>query len=224
MSNLSSEQAAERLGINGQRFRALASAGRLPAHKIGRVWVIDSDLLPDPAERPGPGRPLSADNAWAILAILAGERAEWVADPSVLSRLRRRCRDSQQLIASLRHGVSRAQILRFRFLPHDLELLSQRADLVRSGLSANDPHINIRSRPDEVDAYIDEKSLDRIVEEFRPIGDPDRPNAVLRIPSRSWVLGRGNPAPSSVVAADLLSHEDARVHRAARHALQRLSQ
>lgn len=45
MEVLTTKQAAERLGITVRRVQALVSAGRLPAVKIGRDFVIKpSDL------------------------------------------------------------------------------------------------------------------------------------------------------------------------------------
>ena len=53
---LTAAQAAERLGVNASRVRALIAAGRLGAQKIGRDWVIPEYALLDVAERK-PGRP-----------------------------------------------------------------------------------------------------------------------------------------------------------------------
>ena len=53
---LTAAQAAERLGVNASRVRALIAAGRLDAQKPGRDWVIPEYALLDVAERK-PGRP-----------------------------------------------------------------------------------------------------------------------------------------------------------------------
>lgn len=55
-SLLSTEEAAERLGVAGSRIRQLIKEGRLPAKKIGGGWVIagkDLELVKDRK----PGRP-----------------------------------------------------------------------------------------------------------------------------------------------------------------------
>ena len=218
MSDLSSRQAAEVLGVNEQRLRVLAAAGRLRARKVGRAWIIDSSRLPGPEDRRGPGRPLSADNAWALLALLNGEVPRWV-DPSVRSRLRRRAKDPALLVSSLRGSQPRSRVLSFHFLPRDLDRLRARRGLILAGLSADDPSIDMRARPDELDGYVDEDALRRIVKEYHPISDPNQVNAVLRVPSRSWVLDRDAPLPLAVVAADLLVAADARVRRSGEQAI-----
>ena len=222
MSDLSSRQAAEVLGVNEQRLRVLAASGRLPARKVGRAWIIDSSHLPDPGDRRGPGRPLSAGNAWGLLALLSGEVPGWV-DPSVRSRLRRRAKDPSQLILSLRSSQPRSRVFSFRFLPVDLDRLRARRGLVLAGLSADHPSIDMRARSDELDAYVDEDALRRIVKEYRPISEPKQANAILRIPSRNWVLDRDGSSPLAVVAADLLADADPRARRSAEQALRALA-
>lgn len=49
---LSVTEAATRLGVSSRRVRALIDAGRLPAQKIGRTWVIREADLAKVTERP----------------------------------------------------------------------------------------------------------------------------------------------------------------------------
>lgn len=56
---ISTKEAAKELGVTTIRVRALISAGRLPAQKIGRDWIIcRSDLDLVRVRKPGrpPGR------------------------------------------------------------------------------------------------------------------------------------------------------------------------
>ena len=53
---LTTRDAAERLGVTVRRVQALIKAGRLPATRIGRDWLIAPDALAAVAERK-PGRP-----------------------------------------------------------------------------------------------------------------------------------------------------------------------
>jgi len=53
---LTTDQVAERLGITPRRVRALITAGRLKAKKIGRDYLIDSRDLAKFTPLP-PGRP-----------------------------------------------------------------------------------------------------------------------------------------------------------------------
>jgi hypothetical protein len=81
----------------------------------------------------------------------------------------------------------------------------------------------MRARSDELDAYVDEDALRRIVKEYRPISEPKQANAILRIPSRNWVLDRDGSSPLAVVAADLLADADPRARRSAEQALRALA-
>ena len=56
MKILTTEQAAERLGIGSQRVRDLIKAGRLPAERFGSQWLIKEKDLKLVAVRK-PGRP-----------------------------------------------------------------------------------------------------------------------------------------------------------------------
>ena len=53
---LTTEQVAQRLGVTPRRVRALITAGRLKAKKIGRDYLIDSRDLAKFTPLP-PGRP-----------------------------------------------------------------------------------------------------------------------------------------------------------------------
>lgn len=64
---LSVEAAAGRLGVSERRVRALIAAGRLPAERVGRAWVIQPAALGQvEGERPV-GRPLGVVAAWREL-------------------------------------------------------------------------------------------------------------------------------------------------------------
>ncbi len=56
MKTITTKQAAKILGINDSRVRQLILAGRLPAKKFGRDWLINEKDLAKVANRK-PGRP-----------------------------------------------------------------------------------------------------------------------------------------------------------------------
>ena len=60
MNLLTTQQAAERLGISQPRIYQLISEGRLRAQKVGRDYVIDEGDLKQVENRPSPGRPSKA--------------------------------------------------------------------------------------------------------------------------------------------------------------------
>lgn len=88
MSEVSVAQAAELLGVGPARIRQMAAAGRIPARKVGRDWLIDARGLRGPATV---SRPMSERMAWALLMLSGGEPAPWVS-PTERSRIRRQLR------------------------------------------------------------------------------------------------------------------------------------
>jgi excisionase family DNA binding protein len=56
MKLISTKEASKQLGVNVQRVKQLIYAGRLPAQKIGKVWIIRERDLAKVADRK-PGRP-----------------------------------------------------------------------------------------------------------------------------------------------------------------------
>jgi excisionase family DNA binding protein len=58
--DLTTAQVAEKLGVSTRRVRALITAGRLRANKLGRDWMIDSRQLDRFTPMP-PGRPPHKD-------------------------------------------------------------------------------------------------------------------------------------------------------------------
>lgn len=56
MNILTTTEAATRLGVSPRRVQALIKAGRLPAQKLGRDWMIRAQDLKLVEDRK-PGRP-----------------------------------------------------------------------------------------------------------------------------------------------------------------------
>ena len=143
----STKEAAERLGVSVQRIRALASAGRLKAGKVGAQWVVEK--LTREIREPRPGRPLSSRSAWALLAELCGVAPDWI-HASALSRLRRRLRDPEWSVRALLYSQPRAEILRWRALPSDLHKIRREAKIIPSGLSALSSDFDIVPAKNEI--------------------------------------------------------------------------
>lgn len=220
MDEISVAEAADRLDIAPQRVRALARAGRLSARRLGRAWAIRQPQRGWESQQRKPGRPLAAANAWALLAILDGASPDWV-DPAVRSRLRKRARALGQVESALRYCEPRSDLHRLKVLPPDLGRIRKLVSMVPSGLSAEDPGIDVLSVSPELDGYVNGRDLEAVRRRFHPLESPEAPNLILRVPSNDWILQQER-APSSVVAADLLDHSDPRVARAAHRLLSRL--
>lgn len=215
MRGISVHQAARRMGVSDQRVRALLQAGRLGGRKIGSVWIVEPTIV----ARSHGGRPLSASNAWGVLALLSGQNPLWL-DPSVKSRIKRRIR-SGDLVSTLRNCEPRSGIVRWRVLPGDLSKIATEGHIIASGLSVDRAELDVVGVGRELDGYIERHDLARIAKRFRPDQEPDRPNLILRVPSHTWISAF-DEAPLAVVAADLLDHVDARVARAAERVLEGL--
>lgn len=61
MKLINTKEASRQLGVNMQRVRQLIAAGRLPAQKVGRDWIIRERDLAKVADR-RPGRPKKAES------------------------------------------------------------------------------------------------------------------------------------------------------------------
>jgi len=201
MKRRSVSEVARELQLSPQRVRVLASRGLLEAEKLGNQWVVNGI---GPARRSRPGRPVSAANAWGLLALLAGEVPGWL-DPSVRSRLRRRLREPGWVLQGLGSSQPRAAVERLRVWPVDLITLEVFGD------------------GEILDGYVSRQAFEAIDRRLHPLRGSSRPNVVLRIPHHDWVLDQGARVPVAVAAADLLHAEDARERRAARDLLLRLA-
>lgn len=65
MGQITTSEAARRLGITRFRVCQMIAEGKLPAVKFGRDWVILEDDLRPLEHRPGPGRPAKRPTAHA---------------------------------------------------------------------------------------------------------------------------------------------------------------
>src|SRR5215210_7586339 len=115
---LSVPEASRELARSQQRVRQLIHHGVLPAAKVGGSWAVDRSavqLLARHKQRPG--RPLNANNAWAVLALLAGDHPAWLR-PDVRSRLRRRLENPGWVESALEAAEDRSAIA-WLWLPAD---------------------------------------------------------------------------------------------------------
>lgn len=220
MAEISVREAARELGVDERRVRALIQAGRLPARKLGGVWAIEASAPRRLVERRA-GRPLSAANAWALLALLSGGHPDWI-DPAAASRLRRKRSDPDWLVRTLVRSEHRSEVHRWRVLDGDLTKIRDGYHVVPAGLSAQIGELDIVSPPRGLDAYVDRRLIKQLSRRFRPVARAAQPNLILRVPAHGWILGH-TVAPPAVIAADLLDHEDPRVRRAARRLLTTLA-
>lgn len=222
-------EAAKRLAVIPQRVRVLIADGRLPAQRVGSRYVLDAADVERFAREPRVrGRPLNAANAWALLAVVAGlPNNGSLGERPLRSRGRIESlleQGAQAVTLALLRSQPRAAFHVWRILPSDADRLLDDSRIVKSGLCAGARGINVRYDPrrDGIDGYVARSDLADLEREFQPIKHSADANVLLRVPEGAeWVLGE-SVAPLAVVAIDLLSHDDPRVVRAGREALERL--
>lgn len=211
-------EAARLLGVSPQRVRALAAAGQLPAYKQAGRWFIERRAL-EKRLREGQlhGRPFKAAQAWGLIALAEGGKAEWLDAPE-RSRLRRvlRQRNWEQIVPCLQ---GRSKRLPLRAHSSDLRRLASESDLVRSGISAASDHRFEIVEPGAFEAYVSSRRLGELQRRYR-LKASDDPNVVLRVIEGVWPFPpHSRVAPRLAAALDLLDDDDERTRRAGRLAL-----
>lgn len=214
-------QAAELLGVNHERVRALIAAGALEASKLGGRWLIEDASLERLLRRERPtGRPFSPRRSWGLLMLAAGRNPGWLSG-SDISRLRGRLRD-QPLRELLPRLYRRARVHHLRAHPSDLVRLADERDAVRTASSAAQDHGLDLVAGDELDIYLPDRRLKRLRREYA-LTSSDRPNLTVRVIPKIWPFEpKELVAPEPVVAVDLATSDDPRTRRAGLELLDRI--
>lgn len=209
-------EAAARTGLSTRRVRALITAGRLRATKVGAAYVLDERDLDDflRHERPSHIRALSPRIAWAAAALLDGVQPTWLrADER--SRLRSRLASAGAAPGTWHAWTARlAQThATFRASPAQVDAVLTASTTVRSGRSAS----NLVTDPlvGTVSATVWTHTLEDIDHLRRGLGLLRSPagNVTISAPPQFGLpaLGAdGHNAFRLVVARDLLSDSDPR--------------
>jgi excisionase family DNA binding protein len=207
--------AADQLGVNPSRVRALIASGVLPAEKVGGVWLVDrSGVAGRNRQQVSAGRPLSPSNAWALLLAASGEDLPPVLEASERWRIRQALKN-YGLEAVRPRLARRAEPASYWALPGELRALRDRADLVLSGPSAAAEYGLGLVGSDALDAYLPAGLLASLQREHALEGTSGpEANVVLRaVPGDAWLLAGRRFAPRAAVAIDLSSYADPRAAR-----------
>lgn len=210
-------EAADILEVHPSRVRAMVNAGQLDAEKLAGRWFVSRSSLEQRRSMESPdGRPFSAVNAWALLCLADGKRADWV-DRSARSRLRShlRRRSWEALVPRLR---SRARSVRLRAHPAALDRLEQESGIILAGISAASRY-GIDVQPsDEFEAYVYEARADELIQRYR-MEPSERPNVLLHVVPDDVPSDWQQCVGGVVAAIDLIESLDARSRRAGKEYL-----
>jgi hypothetical protein len=217
-------RAARELGVDESRVRALIADGLLDAEKLGGRWLVRWDSVVARRRQPtAPGRPMSAQNAWALLIEASGDDVAVDIDPHARWRIRQTL--AQHGLAALRGRVSqRARVHHLWGLHGELRPLITSEILVLTGSSAAGTLQLDLAAPDTVDAYLAADDLAGILHEHSLETVPaSRANVTLRVvPQKAWFLAGRRIAPAAAVGFDLAAYLDSRSARVGDELLTRL--
>lgn len=138
MSEMTTVASAEVLGVSVRQIARLARAGELTVTRtVGGALLLDGASVHRLAKQDRHnGRPWAAATAWAALALLSGERVDWL-DASAMSRLRHRLRASS--------APELCWMTRRRATVHRMRGWGKDTGLLHSGVSAlRDPAVSER--------------------------------------------------------------------------------
>ncbi len=191
---------ARREGISPRRVRALIRAGKLPARRVGRQWLVDQVSV----HRPSPSRPLGERMRASVIAALSGYSID---ERSASERFRLR-----RYIEELRHSENPDLILgawipetaavALAVAPSDLEDLARDTRLVKTGFS--DPRAHIAASG-QLEGRVAEADIGALRREYL-LRSSDRPNVFLHLTTKR----PSAPLPLGVLLVDLAHHAGVR--------------
>ena len=214
-------EAADALGISPAAVRHKITAGLLPAVKHGRDWQVEERAVRSLArQRPGAGRPLASEMAWAVLLYASGDpdgSDRMLDHPRYRARVRSWLRD-HPLAGHAAKLRARARSERFDVHPAELPRLLERSDLMRSGLS-NQGVLGLVGGSADVDAYGPQSARETLINDHA-LQPGDGPVLLRWVHDPVWErLPDGHSAPLAVMLIDLMESDDPRVRREAAKAL-----
>jgi excisionase family DNA binding protein len=219
------QEAASRLDLSADAVRKHIAAGQLPAQRRGRQWWIDARAVDRMArQRPGQGRPLSPEMAWAVLLLASGEdeaAARAVHNVRYWSRIHEWL-GRHSLVEHSSRLRARAEAEEFEAHPSERARILDRADVLRTGISAVDA-VGIVASGSGVEIYAPAGCREALIGEH--VLEPGPGPVLIRwVRNEIWPLldrDRDGRAPRVAVLLDLLEHDDPRARREAANALTR---
>jgi excisionase family DNA binding protein len=225
---LTTRTAAERLGVNQSRVRALVASGGLVARRMGSQWLVDADSVDRQAALTtahASSRAMAARVAWASGDLADGGRAEWLT-ASERSRLRKRFASASRPEIVQRWLADRCDgTVRFRVGTAELAALLAEPDVVRTGISAASAYGCGLGDGGHADVYVARDIASRLVGDYFLV-EGKTGNLTLRRMSENFHLVTARTmndhrvAPRLVVGVDLADDTDARTRTAGHELLE----
>lgn len=224
MTEMTTGEAAARLGVNQSRVRALVGSGVLAARRVGSQWLVDADSVDRQREMKqahATGRAMAQRVAWAAGDLTDGGSAAWLS-ASDRSRLRRRLRDAASVDVLRRWLSSRASTVeRYRVGERDLDAVLARSSVVSTGVSAATAYGLGLGTGSSGDAYVTADVAASLVRDVFLI-ESHTGNLKLRIVDHDLHLATARSingrqvATRLFVGVDLADDKDTRTRRAGR--------
>lgn len=215
-------QAAERLGVNPSRVRALIAAGTLTATRAGSQWLVDVDSLDRQCELTvagATGRPFAPRIAWAAAALCDSRRDG--LGPNERTRLRHRLAgvdvEGSNTCAQVQRWLARRalSVCRYRIGERDVTELLGADGVLATGISTVQAYDLGLGSGGFADAYVDERVHRKLVKDFVLI-ESVRGNLTLRTTdSRLFAaVFESKVAPRLIAGVDLVEDTDTRTRAA----------
>src|SRR5665647_1316053 len=168
MTQMTTRDAAGRLGISQRQVQRLIAAGRLPSTRTaGDAWVVEALAVNAMTRaRPDRGRPWSPATAWAALWRLSGLEVDWL-DRRTTSRLTARLKSISP--EELLHATRRRAVIG-RYRVSESFLAELRSAVVLSGAGAmTAATFGMEAASTSLDGYCDSEASNRVVHDFHLI-------------------------------------------------------
>lgn len=224
---LTTRAAAEQLGVNQSRVRALVASGSLIGRQVGGLWLVDADSLDRHASLTAAkanGRSMAPRIAWAAGDLADGGDAVWLT-ASERSRLRKRFAAAASIDTLRRWLSARAWgVNRYRVGERDLDEVLATAGVVRTGVSATTAYGIGLGVGGTGDAYVDSRVAQQLVQEFFLI-ESAAGNLTLRMVEQDLHLKAAREIEGQlvstrlIVGVDLADDRDTRTKSAGRELL-----
>lgn len=226
---MTTEEAAERLGVSSRRVRALIKRGDLESTQLGRAHLVQAESVARLSVNRASGRSLSSRTSWVTLLSDVGTRDfDELAGAAALSRSER-----ARVIALRQRRVEdwswlarrRATTKRYSIRDAYVDRLLADRRVMRSGLSAlREHHVDLSSQQGIAEVYVDRQHVVDLAKEYLLRADT-LGAVIVRDVDIAALLGRfdgRSVMTPATVGVDLAESDDLRTRRAGYELLERV--